>query len=286
VAGAQRGAISRAQLRAAGVVDATISRWFAEGYIHRHLPGVYTVGHDSLSVEGRLNAALLYAGDGAVLSHATAAWWWGLMDAEPRIVHVSTSARRVPQRDLRIHGRRAAETTTHRRLPVTTVAQTLLDFASQATVNQVRKALAEADYRRILDPRAIDRILRRGAPGSSVLRRALDQHQPQLAHTRSELERRFLDLCAGAELPLPAVNVKLSGLTVDAVWRAEKVIVELDGSQGHSTPAQMQRDRDRDLKLRAAGYVVLRYTWAQITQRPHEVVADLQRVLSRFAPSA
>ena len=49
--------------------------------------------------------------------------------------------------------------------------------------------------------------------------------------------------------------------TVDAIWRRERLIVELDGGDGHASYGQTVRDRERDLYLRRTGYVVLRYSW-------------------------
>src|SRR5436305_12737750 len=89
-AGRQRGRIAWYQLAALGVDRKTINRWVKQGYLHRVLPHVYAVGHDAPSVEGDLAAAVLYAGPGAMLSHATAVWWWGLIEKQPHTIHVST----------------------------------------------------------------------------------------------------------------------------------------------------------------------------------------------------
>ncbi|MBV8940723.1 MAG: DUF559 domain-containing protein, partial [Solirubrobacterales bacterium] len=167
----------------------------------------------------------------------------------------------------------------HRRLPVTTVPQTLLDFASVAPLRRVRHALAEAQYRRLLDFGAVNEVLGSGRPGSKKLRRTLDNHRPEFAYTRSELERRFFELCEAAGLPKPEVNATVLGLMVDALWRHQRVIVELDGEGAHGTAAQIGRDHERDLRLRAAGFTVLRYTWRQIIRHPDVILADLRRAL-------
>jgi very-short-patch-repair endonuclease len=58
------------------------------------------------------------------------------------------------------------------------------------------------------------------------------------------------------------------------------VIVELDGRAGHGYQAAVERDRARDLTIRAAGYRVLRYSWWQVTRDQERVVADLRRELA------
>jgi very-short-patch-repair endonuclease len=80
-------------------------------------------------------------------------------------------------------------------------------------------------------------------------------------------------------LPLPEVNVRLAGWMVDALWPEQRVVVELDGHQNHRSPAQIERDRRKDLELRAAGFIVLRYTWTQVIQQPGLVIADLRAAL-------
>jgi very-short-patch-repair endonuclease len=85
---------------------------------------------------------------------------------------------------------------------------------------------------------------------------------------------------------LPEINVKVAGLMVDALWRRERVIVELDGRAAHDSTPAMERDRSRDLRLRAAGHLVVRYTWQQVTATPESVVRDLRAALARQAGAA
>jgi very-short-patch-repair endonuclease len=144
---------------------------------------------------------------------------------------------------------------------------------------RLRKALAEAEYLRLVRLDDVERVLGRGRPGSAALRSALEQHRPQLAQTRSVLEERFVRLCEAHSLSPSDVNASIEGLTVDALWRKRKLVVELDGLASHATPAGMEEDRRRDLVLRRAGYTVLRYTWRQIADHPELVVADLLRHL-------
>jgi hypothetical protein len=161
---------------------------------------------------------------------------------------------------------------------------TLLDIAGQLPFARLRRALAEAEFRRLATVDEIADVLRQGRHGSRALRRALFLHRPQLALTRSALEERFLALCERHSIPLPEVNVKVCGLMVDALWRRERIVVELDGRAAHGTEAGLERDRNRDLVLRAAGYGVLRYTWSQVTRKQMLVAGDLRAAL-RHLPS-
>jgi hypothetical protein len=280
LASRQFGRVAWRQLRQLGVAKTMISLWVKQGYLHPKLPGVYAVGHDAPSIEADLAAALLYAGPGAMLSQATAAWWYGLIERPPPLIHVSTPRKCRSRRGIRVHQRRSCARTWHNHLPVTTLAQTFLDFAADASLNRVRVALANAEYHRLLNVAAVEAILGPGRPGSAKLRTALKRHQPRLAYARSRPERAFLDLCDSSGIPLPEVNVRIAGWTVDFLWRRQGVVVEVDGHDNHHTPAQRNRDRRKDLALRAAGLVVNRYSQEQVEETGPTVAADVIATLA------
>jgi very-short-patch-repair endonuclease len=163
---------------------------------------------------------------------------------------------------------------------VTPVPATLLGLADQIEFRELRRALAEALYRGITDLGSVRSVLGQGHVGSNALRAAIASYEPRLARTRSVLERRFIELCERERIPLPAVNVKVAGFTVDALWADRRVAVELDSQGAHGTPIAIADDRRRDLALRSAGHQVLRYTWEQVTERAAEVAADLRSALA------
>ena len=190
---------------------------------------------------------------------------------------VSTPRRILDRGQILIHGRRALERIMHNGLPVTTPSQTIVDFAATGSADLLRFVVANADYNDILDAKALAHVRR--VAGAPALRDALQIHLPQLAHTRSRGERLLLTLCQKHGLPIPEVNVYVHDWLVDAHWPGHKVVVEIDGGRGHRTPAQVYADHQRDLELRAAGYVVLRYTERQLTDTPAAVAADIRRYL-------
>ncbi len=274
----QAGRVAWWQLSAIGIANQTIVRSIDAGYLHQVLPRVYAVGHRAPSVEADLWAAVLYAGPGAMLSHATALWWRGLIDKQPWPIEVSTPRRCRSLRGIRVHGRRGCERTAHKDLPTTTLEQALLDFAAVAPIERIRYVLANADYHKALDIPALRLIAGGGRAGSTKLKAALHRHEPKLAHTRSWLERAFLPLCERAGVPLPDdLNVYVEGVLVDAVWWERKLVVELDGRENHSSWAQIQDDRSKELRLRAGGFDVVRYGTRQLEEESAQVEQDLQR---------
>ena len=267
--------MSWAQIVGLGVDDKAIVVWERQGYLHRVLPRVYAVGHRAASYEADLASALLYAGPGAALSHATAAHWLGLLEQPPRNIHVSTPRRCRSRRGIAVHGERVLHRLWHRRLPLTPLPQLLLDLAATEPRRRLRMALANADYRGLLDARAVDAELGRGRRGSARLRAALAEHMPRLARTKSGLEVAFLELCESAGISLPETNKRVAGWEVDALFRAQRIAVELDGYGNHRTPAQIERDRRKELALRRAGMRPVRYSGDQLDERA-EVLADLR----------
>lgn len=283
----QGGRVTWAQLRLLGASEGSIQGWVRGRYLIRVLPHVYAVGHAAPGEHADLWAAVLYAGPRAMLSHASAAHQLGLLEYPPRAIHVSTprpEIRSLPGGVVVVHARRRELWRAGMRrwaIPTTTVPQTVLDLGTTRDgLKLVRHALAVLDYRGELDRESLLAICGSGRRGSRVLRAALRVHDPRLAHTRSELEVRFLALCVRWRLPAPIVNVKVHGEEVDAYWPDQRLVVELDGAANHSSPAQRRRDHARDVKLRAHGIAVARYDWALMTSDAGAMRADLARALS------
>jgi very-short-patch-repair endonuclease len=97
--------------------------------------------------------------------------------------------------------------------------------------------------------------------------------------TQSHLERRFLKLLRAHDLPLPSVNQRIGPYTVDFLWRARRLVVELDGYAYHSDRTSFEADRRRDRELQARGYVVLRFTYREVMEEPERVLEALISLL-------
>ena len=269
--------MSRAQLLAAAVHGSTIGRALRAAKLHPIHRGIYaTVAPELLTEEGCLVAALLAAGEGALLSHGTAAWRWRIVPAPPSLITLAVPRHREVD-GLKLHAGsnlRPGDTTHNGRFPTTTVARTLLDLAVRYDPRALLRALAEAEFQHDLRPADVERTLRRGHPGSANLRAALKDHAPGYGEMKSRLERRFRDLLVQHGIELPERNQSVGPWTVDCLWPDQRVAVELDGRQ-HERPHQADSDDDRDLWLRRHGYTTRRYGKRQVEQQPDEVIADL-----------
>jgi hypothetical protein len=175
-------------------------------------------------------------------------------------------------------------TTTQLAIPVTTVPLTLIDLAAVVPAAQLQRAVNESDVLRLATRLELDASLsdHRGRRGVARLRAVLELGAT--GPVRSELERRFLHLVRQAELPLPETGVPLRldslWLECDCLWREPRLIVELDGRAFHDTALAFERDRTRDRALMAAGWQVVRVTWAQLQDAPEPLLRDLRRLLA------
>jgi very-short-patch-repair endonuclease/predicted transcriptional regulator of viral defense system len=278
LAAGQHGVIARTQLLTAGVSEAAIHRALGSGRLHRIHQGVYSTQAPELAGEDALLiAALLAAGAGAILSHGTAAWRWGIIPAPPTRIELAVPHDRIAPPGLVLHRSRLHpdDLTPNARFPTTSVPRTLLDLATRYDQQALLRALAEAEFHHDLRPADILRTLRRGHPGSANLRAALERHTPGHGSVKSNLERRFRLLLIEHDIDLPLRNAELGPWTIDCLWPNRRVAVELDGRQ-HDRPRQADSDDDRDLWLRRNGYIARRYGKKQIEGRADDVVADLR----------
>jgi very-short-patch-repair endonuclease len=278
IARRQEGIVTRAQLLAAGASGSAIQRSLRSGRLHPIHKGVYSTQAPELAGEDALLiAALLAAGDGAVLSHGTAAWRWQIIPARPTKIELAVARNRRALPGLTLHRSqfRPGDLILNVRFPYTSVPRTLLDLAVRYDRRALLKALAEAEFHHDIRPADIERTLRRGHPGSANLRTALKAHTPGHGQARSQLERRFRKLLIEHRIELPLRNEPLGPWTIDCLWPVRRVAVELDGRQ-HDRPHQADSDDDRDLWLRRNRYIARRYGKKQIETHPDDVIADLE----------
>jgi very-short-patch-repair endonuclease len=285
LAEAQHGVVTRKQLLDLQMGREAIQRQLQAGRLHRVHAGVYSLGHRLLTVQGRWMAAVLASGEGGALSHRSAAAHWGIAPIPAGSIDVLVPRRtRSGRKGINVHRVRTLDPrdrTVRDGIRVTTVGRTLFDFAEVVNPRQLRNAFEEAERRRLLDVRAIERLCESGT-GRSGLRplRALIADRTAPPDTKPGLEREFCDFCDEYEVRRPAFNVAIGPYVVDALWVKERLIVELDSRAFHDYTAAFERDRARDINLQVWGYRVLRVTAKHRREAPAELAAAILALLA------
>ena len=203
-------------------------------------------------------AAVLAAGEGAVLSHLAAAVHWRIWRRKVTGIDVTVPGQRRTRAGFAIHRCRnldPRDATIHQGIPITTPARTLVDLAGTLTTHQLANVIHEAAFRNRFDAAKTNEAMARaqGKP-LGTLHAALRAHADGSAGTRSELEDRFLETWTG---PTPRVNTKLHGVEVDFHWPDQDLVVEIDGP-GHGRPRTKAQDEQRDRDLHENGIRVVR----------------------------
>jgi very-short-patch-repair endonuclease len=236
-------------------------------------------------------AAVLACGGECRVSHRSAAVLWelrpGAAPGEPVEVTMHRGKRRrIP--GIRAHAARDLlpdEVTRVHGIPVTTPARTLLDLGECVGPRELEQALARAE-RNDRVTRAEVRAMLRGHPqhrAARALRPLLDDNRPT-AFTRSRAEELLLAVIRKARMPMPELNARLLHFEVDFLWRAPRLVVEVDGLAYHGSARAFVEDRRRDAELTAAGYRVLRFTWQDLTEQPEATLYRLAQALVRGSP--
>jgi very-short-patch-repair endonuclease len=282
LARAQHGVLTRSDLLGLGFSSKGIKHRVAIGRLHPMANGIYAVGRPDLNPRGRWMAAVLVCGDGAALSHRSAAEHWGIGREEGKRIDVSIRRRsRLERPGIRVHQRpKLPEGSFVRRfrIPVTHPVQTLIDLATELKPLQLERAVNEADKLDLVDPERLRKALEGygGMPGVRTLRTMLDRHTFRLSD--SDLEIYFRPLALNAGFPLPLTKHWVLGHEVDFFFPDHDLIVETDGLRYHRTPAQQARMVKRDQDHVAGDYKVIRFTHWQIAYEPLAVTKLLRRV--------
>ncbi|RZS89967.1 hypothetical protein EV189_1749 [Motilibacter rhizosphaerae] len=249
-------------------------------------PRTYAVHTGPLLERSAWWAAVLGAGEGAVLSHASAAALWGLGAGPPEISVTVPYERKAPRlRGVRVFRSRHVEDRRDHRafLPCTRVEATVLDVAVASRTPLAGLAL-------------VARAVQRGRTRPDLLLQELDARH-KVRH-RAALAAVLLDVTAGAHSGLEAAYLHLErahGLPDperqapgagpggrvfrDALYREQGVAVELDGRAFHADADTRFRDMARDNAAAVEGLVTLRFGYLDVLGEPCRVARQVARVL-------
>jgi very-short-patch-repair endonuclease len=286
MASRRHGVVTRVQLLEAGLTSKEIAARVRGGTLLREYRGVYRVGHRAPSVEATYLAAVLAAGEGALLSGRAAAHLWGLVKGEPPAAAVITATQRRIEgvRTRRARHLNAQDASVCCGIPVTSVARTLVDLAAELTEPALARACHEAGVRYGITPKVVATVLARRPTtrGARKLRRVI---AGEVHVTLSKLEARFLSLLREHALPLPVTNRPAGGRRVDCRWPEHRLTVELDSYQFHNSRHSWEQDRRREREARARGDDFRRYSYGDVVENPGHMLAELRSVFTAKRPS-
>jgi hypothetical protein len=283
----QHGVISRNQMRQFGFKDGAISHAVTTARLHRVFHGAYALGNRRVTERGRLMAATLACGEGAVVSHRSVAALLDLLDKGPVVIDVIAPPSRGRGIDgiylHRVRPPRLEETGTFDGIPCTSPSRTLVDLAGVVGEWTLRSAFERAARLEMLDLAAIERSIDPRRRGMKVLLKLIEEWRgaaPLLGtrgRLKSPLEAKVLPLVLRRDLPPPLFNAPVhlvnGRIEVDFLWPDHRFALEADSRDFHGTAVAFERDRWRDRELMRAGYSVLRVTSKQ-AEREAEAIAD------------
>lgn len=279
IADRQHGNVTREQLFGLGLSRDRIDDRIQLGRLHVVHRAVYSVGRPPKTALERAAAAVLAGGADALLSHHSAIALWGLAPWR-QLIHITVPTDRRP-RGVKVHrvrGLIGRDRRTHQGIRVTSPARTLLDCAPHLRENALTRAFNDAWRARLVKPESIADVVQR-FPCHPGARRVKQFIEVKGGPTRSAWEDGFPVFCKRYGLPEPLMCTHVAGYEVDALFAAERLIVELDSWSFHSDPEAFESDRDRDADTLAADHETVRITWARIEHRPAREAARLHRIL-------
>jgi hypothetical protein len=251
------------------------------------LPGVYVAATGTPTAAQQDMAAMLYAGDGSVITGPAALRCHNLRGAISDLVDVLVPATRQ-RRDaafVRLHRTNRLPRKTWQlgplryAPPARAVADTTRDLAS---LRDVRAVVADAVQRNRCQIQELHAELTAGPTvGSALFREALTD---VAAGIRSAAEGDLKDLVARSGLPMPLFNPMIfAGDTFvakpDAWWPEFGIAVEVDSHEWHMSPQDHTRTLERQSRMGKYGIVVLPFTPRQIRNQPAEVIATIREAL-------
>jgi very-short-patch-repair endonuclease len=254
---------------ARGLTRRVIARLARDGHLHEKHRGVHAWGHREITVEARWLAAVKACGLAAVLSHFAAAALWGFVKWDgrwPEVTIPKTQRRAHP--GITVHRATRVERTLHKGIPVTPPLRTLVDLSSVLPYKQLRRAVREAYFQRLITTREL----------ATARPRILREIAADIAPTRNDLEDAVLDLIRRAGFDEPLVNQRVGDYVPDFRWPHRGLIVEADGAQAHDHDLARTDDARRAAALNE---LIVRVSWRQAVLQPARTLARLRAVERR-----
>lgn len=298
IAGRQHCVVSRAQAIKAGLSRSAIGRRLVAGMLIEILPCVYAIAGVPASPLQRLMAAILWAGEGAVVSHRAACSIWDLDGFASAPVEISIVGRRNdPPKGIICHRVAAllpGEVTVRHGIPVTTPVRTLLDLGAVVGAGRVERAMHQMVRRGLVSVGRLERAVReasgRGRRGVGVLKGILKACGPAYVPPESELEAMVFALFRDSDLPMPASQYRILDENGEVVLRADFafvgdwLIMPVDGYDIHSdreAPMGAGPTGRSGTRLSPSDGGIIVITYDDVCNRPQEILATVRQARAR-----
>lgn len=274
--------------RASGLKAGLTDRQLGSARFTRLLDGVYVDSSVALSPAVMAQALHLVAPEGAFVSHASAARWYGCpLPALPsEHITVPTRAARFRRSGVECHVARGGETFHKAAVGhVATAAQCFVDLAGQLTLVDlvivgdwlVRKKRVRLDALRRHCETTSSRHAAAARLAASFVREGVD----------SPMETRLRMLIVLAGLPEPTVNLTLRDVNgqpirrYDLSWPTIRLIVEYDGRHHVERIEQWERDLERRQAIEDDDWRILVVTSTGLFDTPGDTIARIHEQLRR-----
>jgi hypothetical protein len=284
----QAGVISRAQALAAGLSRDTVDHRVKSRRWQPLYPGVYLAADrrpglaDGRSDEMRVRAAMLWAGEEALLCGRAAAWWCGMAAEPPPVVGVCVGRRRRLRRRPGVEVIRrelaARDCQVYRGLAVTAPALTVLDTAVELGAEGV---VFLDDALRCSVPFSevhAAHLRYAGSAGSATAGRLL---RTAVERSAGEARRELRALLRRAGVAGWTDAVDVEGQAVDAAFPVARVAVLASGWAEPVDARHVEATARRWTTIIAAGWAIVHVTWRDLVERPHAVLAEVARHATR-----
>lgn len=269
VARRQLGLLRIDQLTGIGWTDGEIRQSIERGEFVRMRPGVVRCAGAALSQDVAWLAAQLAAGDDHVLSHLTATAIWGHRGyPKPSNVDLLTSEEGRCQLE-GVRGHRTSwlpddHRTTHRRMPVTSAARTLVDTCGTVPFDTLRSAVNQSLRRHgmsVLDfVRCVDQAPRRGRYTTRPARLLVASLVPGYDPGESDRELDIVETLVAGGYPRPRqqIWVRQPGwkYRIDVGYPDLKQGFEYQSEQEHLNRESFHKDQLRTIRLQRAGWTI------------------------------
>ena len=273
--------VSTAELRSLDFTKDAIKWLVRDERIFPLYRGVYVVGRRTITREGRWMAATLAAPKDSALGHVSAAVLWELLSYESGWPHVVVPSGRSNR------GRKGI--VTHRSLDIT---EEEVEIRDSIRVTSVLRTLTDLSRCRLPD-RPLNAAVRqaarihhadlqqlRGLPRLDKIVRLFD---PLIGMTESDFEAIFFEMCRRNRLPVPEPQVKFGNFRADFVFEEAQLAIECQSRKWHANDVNFVTDKQKERVIKAAGYELLPFTWAEVVYEPAVVAAEIRAALARRA---